>query len=626
MTVQPETTASDALRYDPVTFSVILSRFNEIVNEMTLTLEYTAWSSNLALAHDYSCAIYDAVPRQVAMYDALPIHTTSMHLVLAEIARTFEGDVNEGDVFLCNAPYRGNTHVGDVVTAEPVFADGELRFWSVTKGHQLDVGAFIPASVVPQAKNVWQEGLHIPPLKIHDRGKPREDVIDLYLSNLRYRDLLNGDLSAQLGSITKGRMRLQELIGEYGVETVMRYVDHMIEYSDRRMGEELSTVPDGVYNAVGWVDSDGADATDVPIKVAVTIDGDHATVDYTGSGPQSPSGLNGTEATAVGAGAIPFMYYIDPDIPHNHGCLSHVDSSAPLGTICNAAYPAATSAATIFPADLMQEVVNMALAPAAPDRVIAGGARASNLPGLSGIDPKTGTAWGTMLFNGAGGGGGSKGADGWPIFATAAAMAGQKSLAIEQIELLYPIVVNQMEAETDSMGVGVHLGGTGVRFELEPIGAPMEVVTFGDGLDNPPHGIIGGTPGIGGGQYVEGPDGHRRFVSANGYYVVADGERRISVSTGGGGYGNPIERDVEQVRRDVRDEIISRTVAFEEHGVVLSDDWDPVVDEVATAARRAELAAVERPLVLPGRPSAATWLADTMRPEDEYLINPGSAG
>ena len=147
---------------DPITFSVILNRFNAIANEMTLTLEQSAWTPILALCRDFSCAVYDDQLRQVAMYDALPIHTTSLKIVLKEIARTFEGRVNEGDIFMCNDPYRGNTHVGDVVTALPVFIDGRLRFWSVTKGHQLDIGAYLPSSVVASARNVWQEGTDHP--------------------------------------------------------------------------------------------------------------------------------------------------------------------------------------------------------------------------------------------------------------------------------------------------------------------------------------------------------------------------------------------------------------------------------------------------------------------------------
>ena len=197
--------------YDPITFSVMLGRFDSIVNEMTLTLEHTAWTSILAICRDFSCAVYDASPRQISMYDALPIHTTSLHLVLREIARTFDGQVRDGDVYLCNDPYRFNTHVGDLVTACPVFVDGEHRFWAVTKGHQMDVGAFVPSSVTASAQNIWQEGIQIPPLKLVDAGAMRHDVLDLYLANMRYRDLLHGDLLAQLASIEKGRRRLIEL-------------------------------------------------------------------------------------------------------------------------------------------------------------------------------------------------------------------------------------------------------------------------------------------------------------------------------------------------------------------------------------------------------------------------------
>lgn len=612
--------------YDPITFSVMLSRFNSIAHEMTLTLEYTAWTSILALARDYSCAIYDAVPRQICMFDALPIHTTSMHLVLAEIHKAFEGKVHEGDIFMCNAPYRSNTHVGDVVTAEPVFADGKHLFWSVTKGHQLDVGAIAPSSIVPAAKNVWQEGIHIPPLKIYDRGEPRDDVIDLYLSNLRYRELLRGDLLAQLGSIGKGRASLTELVEEYGAEEVLRYVDHIIDYADRRMAEEVRQIPDGVYTAESWADSDGAEATNVPIRVTVTVSDDHIKVDYTGSGPQSPSGVNGTFATSQGAAAIPFMYYIDPDIPHNHGCFKHIEAYAPEGTICNARYPAATCCATTCPTDTMHDVVNKAMAAAIPDKVVAGGARAANMPNFAGVDERTGEEWAAMFFNNGGGAGASKGTDGWPILATLAAMGGLKSLVIEQLELLYPLLVHKMEAEPDSMGMGEWIGGPGVRWVVETLHGSAEVVTFGDGQQNPPHGVLGGTMGIGGGQYVENPNtGTRRYVSSTGHYRMEKGELRIGVSTGGGGYGNPADRDAEWVRRDVRDGLVTRETASELCGVVLSDAWDPVIDVEATAARRLELRAVERPLVEPTSPGASTWLERDMREGDVYLLNPSVA-
>ena len=214
---------------DPVTFSVILNRFNTIASEMTLTMEKTAWTSVIALARDFSCAIYDAQARQVCMMDALPIHTNSLHVVLQEIARVFEDDIHDGDVIVCNHAYSGNTHIGDFVTACPVFHKGKHMFWSVTKGHQLDVGAFIPSSVPASAENVWQEGLQLPPIKFYEKGKRRDDVIRMYLANVRWQEWLNGDLMAQLGSIWNGRRRLVEFASDYGNDEIERYIEGILD-------------------------------------------------------------------------------------------------------------------------------------------------------------------------------------------------------------------------------------------------------------------------------------------------------------------------------------------------------------------------------------------------------------
>jgi len=613
---------------DPITFSVILNRFNAIANEMTLTLEQSAWTPILALCRDFSCAVYDHQQRQVAMYDALPIHTTSLKIVLTEIARTFEDAINDGDVFMCNDPYRGNTHVGDVVTALPVFIGGSLRFWSVTKGHQLDIGAYLPSSVVASARNVWQEGLTIPPLKIYDRGIPRDDVIDLYLSNVRYRNLLHGDLLAQLGSIQKGRERLLTLCEEYGTDEVMFYVDAIIDYADVRTSEQITLIPDGEYRGSCWIDSDGIEGFNIPINVAVTVTDDRVKVDYSGSGPQGEGSLNGSYATSQAAGAVPFLNYIDPDIPHNEGCIRHIEVVAPEGTVCNASYPASTSSATIVPSDAMQDAVNKAMAAAAPELVMAGSARCANVPQFAGTYADTGEAWGVMLFNGMGAQGASKGTDGWPLYESSAAAGGLKTQSLEQLELLYPIAIAQMEIETDSMGVGESIGGPGVRLVVAPLQGEMECITFGDGSSNPPHGALGGKPGIGGGQYVESREsGRRRYISASGHVRVAPDEFHVGVSTGGGGYGDPLRRNPEHVRRDVRDEIISRKVALDLFGVVVSDDFNPKLDVEMTQKRRQELTSREVALVEPSKPSfdaKGKWTRERMRKGDEFLINPVS--
>jgi N-methylhydantoinase B len=610
--------------YDPITFSVILNRLNSIATEMTLALERSAWTSILALSRDFSCALYDAVPRQIAMFDALPIHTTSMQLVVAEIASSFEGDINDGDVFLCNDPYSMNTHVGDLVTAAPVFVDEQLSFWSVTKGHQMDTGAFVPSSVTASALNIWQEGIQIPPLKLVERGAIRRDVWRLYLANLRYAELLEGDLWAQLGSIERGRQRLLELCAEYGRSPVLRYVEAILDYSDRRTAQEILAMPDGEYVGEGWVDSDGVDTEHIPVRAKVTVAGDRITIDYTGSGPQAKGGANATYAVALAAGAVPILYYISPDIPHNHGCIKHIDVVAPEGTICNATHPAATSCATVVPGDLMQDVVNRAMVSAVPDLVCAGSTRCGNIPQFAGERDETGRPWGFMMFCNAGAQGASRDNDGWPLWSSQAGLGGLKSQPIEQLELLYPVQIEQAEIESESMGYGQWIGGPGTRVKVTPLSGDMVCITFGDGCANPPHGALGGTPAIGGGQWVENEKtGHRRFVSASGN-VRIDGEVEawVGVSTGGGGYGNPLDRPAEKVCADVRDGLISRATAAEVFGVALSNEVNPVVDEPATRKRREALRTVERPIVEPTVPNAATWVTKNMRAGDEYLLNP----
>ncbi len=606
---------------DPILFSVVLGRLNNIVNEMAVVLERSACTSVLALCRDFSCALYDVDCRQLCMYDALPSQTASLNLVLEEIARSFEGEIEDGDVFACNDPYRFNSHIGDLVTATPVFVDGVHVFWSVSKGHQMDTGAYVASSVTASARDVYQEGIRIPPLKIYSRGKPRKDVLDFYLTNVRYRDLVYGDLLAQIGSIQTGRERVLELVSDYSITSVTSYIEAILDYADRRMGDEITAIPDGDYYGEGWVDSDGYEQFDIPIKVKVTVAGDQVSVDCTGSGPQGEGGVNGSLATSFAAAKIPFMLYIDPDIPHNDGCLKHIDVHAPQGSIANATFPAATSAATIVPSDAIQDAVNKAMASAIPGRVPAGGARCGNVAQLTGVDNVTGEQWGLMEFNNTVGSGACHGADGWPLYESVGCAGGLKIQAIEEMELLYPLLVEQMEIETDSMGFGEWNGGPGVRLVARPTRGDMECITFGDGYNNPPHGVLGGTAAIGGGMYIEAPDGSRRFLSSTAHVAVSADEKMVGVASGGGGYGNPLDRDIELVRTEVRDGFISREAARAEYGVVVSDDVDPQIDVAATDALRAEHARRERPMVTPTVPNSSTWLAEHITDADEYLVN-----
>lgn len=609
---------------DPITFSVILNRLSSIATEMTLALEKAAFTAILSLARDYSCCIYDARARQVAVVDAIPIHTNSVHLVLAAIVEAFDGDIHEGDVIACNDPYRGNTHIGDLVTAVPVFHESRLMFWSVAKGHQLDVGAPVPTSAYAGARNVWQEGLTIPPLKLYERGRPRKDVIDLYLSNLRWRALLEGDLMAQLGAAWTGERRLHELCAAYGRAALELYLEEAIRYAERRTRAEIREWPNGTYSAEGWLDSDGGAQRNVPIRCTVAIEDEAIHVDFSGSAQQVDGGMNASYAVLQAAGGIPVVMAIDPDIPHNEGCLRTVTVTAPEGSICNARYPAATAVSTVEPGDLMQDVVCMALAQAVPERIRAGNTHWQNIPMLSGVDERTGVFWGYLLVNGGGGGGAAHGVDGWPLLTCNAAQGGLKTASVEHTELLHPLMIEEWEVEPGSMGLGAWIGGPGIRCTLRPLHGAADALFYSDALINPPYGLAGGTPGAGGGSYIEDDaTGVRRFLPPAVYARIGTAERWTGVSTGGGGFGNPLERAAEQVRLDVRDGLYSAALAAEVYGVVLAGSADPEIDEQATGAARLAIAARQAdegvPLVLPRAPATSTWVERTMRPADQLL-------
>jgi len=611
---------------DPITFSVILNRFNTIAREMTLTLEHTSWTSILALSRDFSCAIYDAKARQVCMMDALPVHTNSLHLILKSMVDAFEGNVYDGDVIVSNDPYSGNTHVGDFVTACPVFYQGEHLFWSVTKGHQLDCGAYEPTSIAPSAKDVWQEALQLPPIKFYERGEPRQDVINMYLANVRYRDMLYGDLMAQLGSIWTGKQRMMELVNEYGAEELSLYIEAMLDYADRRASEDLRKIPDGTYVGESWIDSDGMGNTGLTVRAEVTIKDDHVHVDYTGSSPQGKGGANGTQGVMEASSGIPIMCAIDADIPHNDGCLRHISCEAPEGSIVKAKYPAATAMATLCPATQEQEAVWKALTQATPERTSAGYAGFQCVPSVSGVDDRGDepAEWAAVFFNGASGGGASKNADGWPLIMLSSALGGLKIMSTEMAELLYPFMVDYNQIETDSMGQGNTMGGAGIRVVVRPYRTPMDCFGSGDGAANPPFGAFGGTCGIGGGNYRETLDtGHRDYSSAKGYMRIDVGQTWVGVSSGGGGFGDPLERPADKVCEHVRDEIISFETAREVYGVVL----DPItfqLDEQGTEKLRVKITQErgELPIIQPTGPNAATWLQENMREGDNYLLDP----
>lgn len=614
---------------DPTTFAVLFHAIESCVQEMSLSLEYSAWSSIISQVRDFSCGIYDAAnpPNALAMFDGLPIHVNAQPVSVAGIVTHFGAEeIEEGDVFMMNSIYHGTSHIGDLVVAMPIFFEGKHYFWAVATGHQMDVGSSLNTSVPVQATDIWKEGFQMPPVKLQSRGKTRKDVLELYLANMRYREFVLGDLMSMVGSCKTGNRRMLELVERNGIDTLVTLGQQLMDYADERTSAVIGAMPDGTYSDVAWVDSDGTGMTHMQVKCTLTISGTEITIDFTGSDPQARGGTNSSWANCQNAASLPVLCCLPTDLTHNSGCLKHIHVIAPKGTIVNAEWPAATADATIVPADAISDAVWKCLAQAIPDEAMAGSARIAPEAvhtGMDRRDPDDPVPFSVIFLNAGSGGGACREYDGWPMMYSTGTVGALKFCSNELLEMQYPLVIRQQEIRPDSMGQGFTRGGPGIQFHWEPLpGAVVDVYPYGDGFFNPPHGLLGGTPADGGAIYRINADGSRLVTGPIGYLRVVEGESLVATSSGGGGYGNPLERPTDMVARDLKDGYISRKTAEDIYGLVFGADG-VTVDEEQTAARRAKLADErEIEFIVPTEPDAGTHYKEVQRPGDTFELCP----
>lgn len=609
---------------DPITFSVITNAFNEIIAGMSITLEKTAWSSALSLSRDFSTAIFDAQHRCVSIFDSIPSHAASMYLLIDAATDAFGEDIHDGDLFLINDPYCGNTHIGDVCVLCPVFYDGKIRFWTMVKSHGPDIGCHMPTSVNVAATDVFAEGLKIPPVRIFENGKEKKDIVNLYVSNLRFQNDTRGDLVAMCGSAMKGRQSIFALIEKYGWETVDFYSQENINYADRMMSEAVREIPDGSYSAEGWIDSDGYGNKNIRVFVTVTVKGDMIYVDYDGSAPQTKGPANATHGMLHAATIGAVAFFVDSRIPRNGGFARHIEIKAPVGTITNAVWPAATSNATVRPADAMVEVVLKALLKAMPEKGVAGASRWGLTPCIVGCDMRKGLGgmYQSLFFLSSGAPALNNTDSKWPLWGSSNCAAALKMPSAEVIEYLYPIRVDIRELMPDSAGAGEAEGGAAIELKvvITQDSSPVMVMTFGDGVANVPYGALGGKPGIGGGQCKMAFDGKRIFFANNSMFTLMPGESYYLVTQSGGGFGSPLDRPSEKVRQSVADELLSIRKAADVYGVVI-DPGTLKADEAATSALRNEMKAKEKiELWNPTEPGIGVWVEQNRRDRDEVIV------
>jgi len=554
---------------DPITLSVIYNRLLTINQEMGITMINTSISPIFAEVHDFSCAICDWDDRIVAQIDGVPSHTASAMEAVKAISREFGEDIHPGDVFVLNDPYLGGTHLPDVTIMKPVFYDGQLQFVAINRAHHGDVGGMEPGSYCPQATELFHEGIRIPPLRIYKDNEPIMDVVNMIRINTRMPDDLWVDMKAQVASCRVAEKRILELIDKYGVAKTRETIEDIHQYAEARMRKEIEKLKDGTYEGETFLDSDGFTDDPIRIKVAITVKGDEAHVDFEGSDAQVTGFVNSPIANTATCVYVAFLTTVTtPDIPHNEGVYRPIRITAPEASVVNPEFPAPVASCTLDTACAILEACWMALSKVLPDRVPAGWNR-WNGPMIAGIDPRNENFYVMFGFNGFGGAGGQPGMDGRHYIGDGIDLGGLIAPNIETNEADYPHITEFNEFTPDSCGAGTFRGGCGTKYRIKVNDEEPTLVMFGDGKVFPPYGLYGGKPGSCNSAYINEGTDKQRELKAKEAVQLKKGDTYSTYPSGGGGWGDPKKRDPELVRMDVKNGIVSRESAEKDYGVIL---------------------------------------------------------
>ncbi len=553
-------------KIDPILLSVYARTFRSITDEMSISMEQTTRSPILCEAKDYVTGLYDGDGNMLEQTENLPILAFSLAPVCKYIKEYFGDDLHPGDVIFHNDVFSLGNQNNDVAVFKPVFFEGRLVAWTAVKGHQADIGGNVAGGYNPNAVEVWQEALRIPPVKVVDKGKLRKDVWNLIFANVRL-DIVQHDMKAEMGACTVGERRFLELISKYGVASYEAHKQALFDATRKMMEAEIAKIPNGRYSGEGKVFYDGRHVgSEFTIRVDIEVQDKAIRFDYSRTDPQTNGFVNGTFTSSASATILTLLQMVNPDIPHNEGMVQPIEIVIPEGTILNAAYPKATTFGNhLCPPNA--DAIQRALAPVMPERVTAGW---NNLLAslTTGIDPKTNEKYVDIGFMGLKGGSGAMlGTDGYDHIGMIDASGGVLDQDYEMFEQQTPHRLIRHELLTDSAGAGQWRGGLGVETIFEIGSDNTQLVTFGDGDFEPAFGLFGG--GEGGLNFIRlhYPDG-QTVVPRNKDLItgVPKGTIYHQVASGGGGYGDPKRRDRKLLAEEIRNGVISEQAAREKYG------------------------------------------------------------
>ncbi|MEZ4217610.1 MAG: hydantoinase B/oxoprolinase family protein [Myxococcota bacterium] len=582
--------------FDPVTAEVIRGAMETVAYEMATHVSLTAKTPILNQSNERNATILDGHGRLAALSVGIPQFMLSSRGPVRFALELFAAEgLNEGDVVVANDPYHGGGHLPDYNVFAPVVADGEVVLIASIQCHHADTGGGVPGGYNAEAIDIWAEGVRFPAVKVIDRGVERRDVLYMMEANTR-TPTFPGDIRAQIGAAQLGVRRLRDVVARYGAKAVRDAVEHAITHTRERFRSEVAAWPDGVYEADSFVDHDPIGNPDIHLHVKVTVAGERITVDFTGSdarpGLKAYSALGNTQGYVVAQLAA----MMDPSIPKNEGFFDSIELVAPKGSVVNPPDGATVAAGTHHPGVEVGEVICKALAPFLPERACPQIYKLGTPCVIVGHHPETGELFFDHGVDCLGGYTNAvKGVDGWGSFP---ASFGNIIRATTEInESIFPFRNECLDYAIDSGGAGRWRGGPGSRVEKRLL-APATLSCWMVGMKYPMPGFEGGGDGSPNSLVVRfgGPHAHRVDCMANAV-PHEPGEGFEYCYGGGGGFGDPLERDPSAVLDDVLDEFVSPRSARDDYGVVLTgalDDYSLAVDEAATRALRASLRGAAR--------------------------------
>ena len=588
----PQTDAKDTAAIvvggdrDPFTLELIKNALVSVADEMALTVARTARSFVIKEALDYSTALFNAKGDLIAQGTCLPLHLGAMPSAVSAVCQEFGDDMHPGDVFALNDPYDGGTHLPDIVCVKPIFYDAARVGYSAVLAHMTDIGGRVPGGNASDSTEIYQEGLRIPPVRLYDRGEPSHTMFRVLERNVRVPDKVLGDVRSQISACRIGERGLLKLMQSYGPEELEAYCQELLDYTERFTRSEIAKLPDGVYEFTDYLDGDGIDPGTIKFHVAITVDGDSMTIDFTGTSPQVRGAINSVYAFTASAAWACVRSILDLNIPNNAGYFRPIAVITPERSIVNPSPPAPVAARGLTGFRIADTVFG-ALAQIRPELV----------PACGGNSPDAGISYGGYDAEGkpfvfleflVGSWGGGPWRDG--MEACTGMIINYSNTPAEMLESEQPLTVERYAFVPDTGGAGEYRGGLAMERHIRFRADEAVLQVRSDRRDVPPYGLHGGRPGAPSAIRLIRADGTEESPPGKFLTTVRKGDVIRIRLAGGGGYGDPLKRDPARLLRDVTEGKVTIAHAKESYGVVIGGA-PPLVDAAATQALRHDRAA-----------------------------------